>query len=43
VAPDDPHHLTLLIDEADARHAYFIVNSGPFAGGSEVKGWSGYV
>src|SRR5207302_7627348 len=43
VAPDDTHHLTPLVDEADARDADLVVDPGSLTGGSEIQWWSGYV
>src|SRR5256714_108900 len=42
-APDDPHHLALLVDKAHANAADLVIDAGSLAGGSEVHGWSGYV
>src|SRR6266446_9881974 len=43
VAPDDPHHVATLVDQAYLHHADLAVDPGSLAGGSKVQGWSGYL
>src|ERR1700730_147080 len=36
IAPDDPHHVAALVDQAYLHHADLAVDPGSLAGGSEV-------
>jgi len=43
VTPDDPNHVTALVDEAHTLDGNVVVDARSLPGGSNVKGWSSYV